>query len=519
LEKIKQITSGVLNLLLTLLKALTSGLTNFVCRPVLANLGFLLQISGIFTLAPIAYAFYINELNAAISFLITAVLFLCIGFFLNSLCERKNLDLRQSCALLVLFYVFVTLINCIPYLYLNVFQGGILEQLINSWFETISASSTTGLTLSEGMTPPMSLILARSINEWIGGLGLIFILLSSFYPSQKLDQYSKAIGFEKLSHSYKGTFLIVLFIYLIYTLIFSVLLLISGLDVFVAFQTVFTVFSTTGFTMISASSMPLASVVVIVFMMFSSALSFVFHFKLLSFLAEIEWKQLFNRQRYRFWLSISRIKWKELFSVELKCYLVLLAILTFTFWGVSGVNPFQSFYHVIDFSSSCGLGVVDFQHLGDAGKMILVAAMFVGPMSFSIGGGIRVLRAYILGKSLLALPKAFLTGKIPKITINGEEIDPQDLFVHLLIIASFALLAVGSAWVLTNYGYSFADAMVESVSAVTTTGDSPSVLTPAFSIIPKLMLMMLMLLGRIEIITPFVALTKGVIMKEDISKF
>jgi len=481
----------------------------------LANLGFLLQISGIFTLPAIAYALYTNESNALIALLITAIVFLCMGFALNALCERKNLNLRQSCALLALFYVVVTLINCIPYFYLHIFQGSILEQLSNSWFETISASSTTGLTLMEGMTVPKSLMLARGLSEWVGGLGIVFILLSSFYPSERLDQYSKALGFERLASSYKGTFLIVLIIYVTYTLIFSAFLMVTGLDAFTAFHTVFTVFSTTGLTVVSVSSMPVASIVVITFMMLSSAFSFVFHFKLLSFIAKIDWRRLFSRNRRRFLLSISRIKWKELLSLELKCYLVLLAFLTFALWGVSGVNPLQSFYHVVDFSSSCGLNVVNFQEIGEAGKMILVATMFIGPMSFSIGGGIRVLRAYVLGKSLVTLPKTFLTGKIPKIKLEGDDIQLQDILIQLLTIALFALLAVGAAWILTNYGYSFGDAMVESVSAVTTTGDSPKVLTPAFPIIPKLVLMMLMFLGRIEIIPPFVALTKEEVTKEE----
>lgn len=367
----------------------------------------------------------------------------------------------------------------------------------------------------EGMTVPKSLMLARGLSEWVGGLGIVFILLSSFYPSERLDQYSKALGFERLASSYKGTFLIVLIIYVTYTLIFSAFLMVTGLDAFTAFHTVFTVFSTTGLTVVSVSSMPVASIVVITFMMLSSAFSFVFHFKLLSFIAKIDWRRLFSRNRRRFLLSISRIKWKELLSLELKCYLVLLAFLTFALWGVSGVNPLQSFYHVVDFSSSCGLNVVNFQEIGEAGKMILVATMFIGPMSFSIGGGIRVLRAYVLGKSLVTLPKTFLMGKIPKIKLEGDDIQLQDILIQLLTIALFALLAVGAAWILTNYGYSFGDAMVESVSAVTTTGDSPKVLTPAFPIIPKLVLMMLMFLGRIEIIPPFVALTKEEVTKKE----
>jgi trk system potassium uptake protein TrkH len=367
----------------------------------------------------------------------------------------------------------------------------------------------------EGIVVPKSMMLVRGLSEWVGGLGIVFILLSSFYPSERLNQYSKALGFARLTSSYKGTFFIVLLIYATYTLIFSALLMITGLDAFTAFHTVFTVFSTTGLTVVSVSSMPSAAVVVITSMMLCSAFSFVLHFKLLSFIAKIDWRRLFSRNIRRFLLSIYRIKWKELLSLELKCYLVLLAIFTFVLWGVSGVNPLQSFYHVVDFSSSCGLNVVNFQQIGEAGKMILAVIMFIGPMSFSIGGGIRVLRAYVLGKSLVALPKTFLTGKLPKIKLEGEDVQLQDILVHLLTIALFALLAIGAAWILTNYGYSFGDAMVESVSAVTTTGDSPMVLTPVFPIIPKIMLMMLMLLGRIEIIPLFVALTKEETVKKD----
>jgi Trk-type K+ transport system membrane component len=276
--------------------------------------------------------------------------------------------------------------------------------------------------------------------------------------------------------------------------------MITGLDAFTAFHTVLTVFSTTGLTIISASSMPVASVIVITFMMLASAFSFVFHFKLLTFIARIEWKQLFRRKWQSFLMSIKSIDWKSLLSFELKLYLALLGFLTIALWGVSGVNPFQSFYHVIDFSSSCGLGVVNFQEIGEAGKIILLAAMFIGPMSFSIGGGIRVIRAYILGKSLATLPKSFLSGKIPKIKLNGEELQLQGLYIHLLVIALFAIVSFVGAWILSNYGYNFGDAMLESVSAVTTTGDSPKVLTPALPVIPKLLLIMLHLAGRIEII-------------------
>ncbi len=496
-------------------ESVTSSYSTIGIRPVLANLGFLLQISGVFTLPSIAYALFLNEFSATISLFITASVFFVIGFILNAMCERRNLNLRQSCALMFLFYVIVTAINCIPYIYLQVFQGNIFEQFSNSWFETISASTTTGLTLMSGITVPRSLILARGFNEWVGGIGIVFILLSSFYPTERLDEYSKALGFEKFVRTYRGTFFITLIIYSTYTLFFTALLLVTGLGALEAFHTVLTVFSTTGLTMVSASSMPISSRIVITLMMLASALSFVLHYRFLLFIQRLEWPSLIRGNRSIFFRSVKKTKWRQLFSFELKCYLVLLGFLTLALCIVSRINPFQSFYHIVDFSSSCGLGVVNFQEIGEPGKLVLVAAMFIGPMSFSIGGGIRVLRAFLFGKLLVNLPKTFLTEKIPRIRYDGDEVNLQELTMNMLIIALFALLAFTSAWVLTNYGYSFCDALVESVSAITTTGDSPIELTSNYPIIPKVLLSLTMLLGRIEIIPPFVALTRVEVSKEE----
>jgi hypothetical protein len=90
LHKVKQLATKVLDLLSAIAKVLLSGLANFVCKPVLSNLGFLLQISGMFTLPAIAYAFYLNELNAAISFFIAAVVLVFMGFILNAFWEIKK---------------------------------------------------------------------------------------------------------------------------------------------------------------------------------------------------------------------------------------------------------------------------------------------------------------------------------------------------------------------------------------------------------------------------------------------
>jgi len=64
-------------------------------KPVLANLGFILQINGLLIVIPVIMAFYLNEPRALDSFLVTAVVSLIAGFLLNALCERKELKLSR----------------------------------------------------------------------------------------------------------------------------------------------------------------------------------------------------------------------------------------------------------------------------------------------------------------------------------------------------------------------------------------------------------------------------------------
>ena len=456
-------------------------------EPVLANLGFLLQISGFFYLPSIIYAYYFGELNAAVGLCISALIFLVLGFLLAFLFEAKILNIKQSCMLLVLYFIIVPLIHCTPYLYLGIFHGNIFEQFLNSWFETSSAVSTTGLTLLNNVDMPKSMILARGINEWIGGVGIIFILLSFLYPSESLSHYGKALGIERISEDYKVSFMVVLLIYLIYTLIFSAILVLLGLDGFTAFHTVLTIFSTTGLTTINVLELPLSAIIVVTLMMILSAFSFSFHLELFLFLL--------------------RKKTKVVLSKEIKLYLASLLISTLVFWPAAKLDLFRAFFHVVDFSASVGLNLVPFDEIGELGKIILVVVMLVGPCSFSVGGGIRIFRVYIIGKILLSLPQIFLRGEIPDIEIDGKRLEKSEVLVHLLVASLFVLASFFAAVILCCYGYSFVDALVESVSAVTTTGDSPKILTPSLPFVPKLLLIALMLVGRIEILPAIVALS------------
>jgi len=139
--------------------------------------------------------------------------------------------------------------------------------------------------------------------------------------------------------------------------------------------------------------------------------------------------------------------------------------------------------------------------------------MLIGSSSFSIGGGIRVYRLYILGKIFTRLPRLFLIGEEPEIKVNGEHLKLSEIMVHLSIIFLFVILSIVASLILCGFGYSFTDALFESVSAISTTGNMLVKLTQTISSVHKLLLIMLMLLGRIEIIPIFAVFSNVVRQK------
>ncbi|KYH39894.1 MAG: K+ transporter family protein, partial [Candidatus Bathyarchaeota archaeon B63] len=420
--------------------------------PILANLGFLFQFSGILLIPPIAYAYYLQEFEGGVAISLSCAAFLLLGLILSLFFEPKMLNLKQSCMLLVMYYTFVPLIISIQFLHLGVFEGGFLDQFLSSWFEASSAVSTTGFTLLRGTETLRSIIMARAITEWNGGIGIIFMLLSSFYPSLSLLSYGRALGIERLAGDYKVSFIIVVFIYAVYTALFSAILLLLGMDPFTALHTVLTVYSTTGVTIIDVKALPIHVQAVLALIMLISALSFSLHLKVFSILIGADWKSLLRGRLRDFLSSLRRTGLEPILTDETKLHVGLIFIFTLICWVVTRLDLFSSFLHVLSSSASVGLNIIDPQRMGDIGKIILVVVMLIGASSFSIGGGIKVYRFYILWKIIMRLPRIFLTGEKPTLEINGRELELSEIIVHLIIIFLLIMVSFLGALVLSIFG-------------------------------------------------------------------
>lgn len=199
-------------------------------KHILANLGFLLQIAGLLTVLPIFVGLYFNETQTLVPLFLACICFLACGFLLNATCERKDLDFKSSCVLILLAFLIMPIIDAIPYVYSDPFVSpNYFDRLTNSYFESVSGFTTTGFSfVSNTETLSKSFLMYRSLTELMGGVGIVFLLLAFFHSRKSLNSLGNALGIEDSSGTLRRMFFSVFLIYSIYIIAFTVIFYVFG---------------------------------------------------------------------------------------------------------------------------------------------------------------------------------------------------------------------------------------------------------------------------------------------------
>jgi len=456
-------------------------------KPVLANLGFILQINGLLTVIPVMIAFYFNESPALESFFVTVVVSLIAGFLLNALCERKELDFRYSCMLLTITYLLVGLVGCIPYVYLNIFATEDPVSLFtNAYFESISGYTTTGFSvIADVDVLPKSILFYRSMTQWIGGIGIIFILLAFFYPSEEITHFIKTVGIERIGRSLKTLLAFILLVYTVYLTIFTLVLCFTFIaDPVKAVSLVFSSLTTGGFSPLKDPS-KLADYQVgfiLVILMIAGALNFRTHYWVL------------NRQ------------FRRAFTKEFRLFLVIITLAAIAMYWLTGLDPYNVLFHTVSASSTTGFQFIDLARLGINAKLVLILLMLIGGCTFSTAGGIKVLRLIIFLKAIPWLVKRAVSKKVEPFKLEGTIMGDIDVLFSLTIpVLALALVSISVPIFYLN-GYSLIDSLFEVTSAFATAGLSAGIVSISLPLGLKWLLVILMVLGRIEVVPLLITL-------------
>jgi trk system potassium uptake protein len=454
-----------------------------------ANLGFLLQISGLLTILPILVGLYFDETKAVISLSLACVTFLGVGFLLNSFCERKELDFKSSNILFLVTFILLPLIGAIPYFYLNPFASpNPLEIFTDGCFESVSGFTTTGFSfIASPETLPNSLLIYRSLTELMGGVGIVFLLLAFFQSKKSLSNLSNSVGIDNVHGNLKKTYLSVFSLYGAVILVFMGFFLLMGYTNLIRTGT-YVIDTLTGGYQPSAAQ----------FEQYLGAAPKFFTFLLM----------LIGAVNFNFIYHLFQRKMKKALTNEVVVFFLIIAIGTIAVSFAANIDIFDSLYHVVSMSGSVGYYYIPLASFGNTGYSLLIVLMIIGGCSFSMAGGIRVSRIIAFTRRTKEKVHIMLEGEdaTDLASKSAQDKGNSEGLSASIFIVLFIFTLVLFAIIFTTIGVSFTDALFEITSALTTCGISMGATSVAMPIGYKWLLMLAMIIGRVEMLSIIIAL-------------
>ena len=445
-------------------------------KTLLGNMGLVIQFAGILLVFPALLGAFTGETESAAGVFIAVVGLFATGFVLNTYGERGPLNLKQSSILVVFSFVLLGLFGSIPYMYANPFGEGISPEalFINSFFESISGFTTTGLTMiafPENM--PDSLVFYRAYTQWTGGLSFIYLIMTLFYPEQKLHAMRGLISGTSLR--FKQLLITISVIFSVYTVVLALLFYSTGGTN--PYHTLALVFdSVTGGGFVPSSTAVTPENVPHLFLlgvgMIISALPFAFHYSI--FFKELRKKNL---------------------GLEVLVYALAMTSAVPVFLALSGTDALTAAFHVVSASTNSGFQYLDVQASPTAAKVALMVLMIVGGTTFSTAGGIKIGRFLLIYQKFA---RKALTDVYASVSPQSMEKAFRQAFIVIGLFIGVALVTGTALSFLEDAP--FEDALFESISALTTTGLSTGIIAIDSDIPAKIILMVNMVAGRFEIV-------------------
>lgn len=151
---------------------------------------------------------------------------------------------------------------------------------------------------------------------------------------------------------------------------------------------------------------------------------------------------------------------------------------------------------------TAGFNSIDLEATTESTQVLIIILMFIGASSGSTGGGVKVSTVAVLGAAMKSVLRGEKDATLFKKRISADTVNRALTLVFFPLI----LVLIGSVAVnVAEPHVTFMDAMFECTSAFATVGLSMSV-TPTLSLFSKIIIILLMYLGRVGMITVSYAL-------------
>ena len=388
---------------------------------------------------------------------------------------------------------------------------GCITNVTDAFFESTSGFTTTGASIIDDVEKlPHGILFWRSLTQWIGGLGIVFFtiaILPSLVGGSVKVFAAEATGpiKAKMHPRLSTTAKWIWSIYFMLTIACGLSFWAAGMDWFEAINYSMTTTATGGFSIHNAGTC------------FYDSPSIDYISILFQFLAGVNFTLLY--------VSIFKMRASELFrNSEFKLYISMVILATLGIMSVLLIRmnyPLEeafrnSLYQVVSFTTTTGVFNDEVGAWPHITWIILGVVMFVGGCAGSTAGGFKCIRAVMTLKVLrnnfrqIIHPNAVLPVKI-----NGQSVADARITALFAFFTLFGLMMIITTGFMIITGVDPVNAITIGLSCVSNVGPSLSNnVGPVMSWVGmadyvKWALCLLMLMGRLEIMTVLVLFTRS----------
>ena len=468
-------------------------------RVVFHLVSYMTFVIGIAIMGCAGVSYYYHEaLNIQMSLLYSGVITVACAAVLGVLtrCEI-NLSRRDGFGIVTFGWIFATIFGSLPYI-----LSGVIPHPVSAMFETMSGFTTTGASiLSDLETIPRGIHFWRALTHWFGGMGVLVLCVAilPFLGVGGMQIYRAEMpgpSKDRLTPRITTTAKLLWRVYALLTLIEALLLKFVGkMGWFDSFCHTFGTMATGGFSTRSASVGAFDSAIIdtiIIVFMFLAGVNFSLHYH-----------------------ALTGKPGRYFRDAEFRFYFIFLAgaslFITFNIWFAGAASLGRCFrdatFTATSIMTTTGFCTADFDQWPNASRLLLVVMMFMGGCAGSTGGGMKIVRVFIMFKKMLREMKLFMRpSAVIQMKLGGKPVE-QEIVSHIsAFFAIFVLIVAIGSFVMTFFTPNLETAATSVIATLGNIGPGLNAVgaTQNYAAISPLgqgILTVFMLLGRLELYT------------------
>lgn len=466
----------------------------------------ILFVEAAFMIPALVISLVNKENDSAQAFALSMIVTTLIGGMLNAMCynSKKGFYAKEGFASVAISWFVMSIFGCLPF-----YLSREIPRFIDALFEIVSGFTTTGASiLPQVENLPLGILYWRSFSHWVGGMGVLVLLLaipsgekSKGYTMHILRAESPGPDVGKLVPKITTTTQILYSIYLAITVIDFLFLIAGGMPIFDAVCTAFGTAGTGGFGIKNdsiAGYSPYIQNVCTVFM-----LLFGVNFSCYYMLLLKDVKSVFKDEELRFYLGI------------------VVGCTALIAWNIRGYYDTieevirHSAFQVATIITTTGFATADFDTWPAFSKAIIVILMITGACAGSTGGGFKCGRTLLLYKNMIRNVRNMINpNRVEVVRLNGAVMGEKPLGNIDTYLASYVLIIIVSFLVISLDGFSTTTNLTAVLSCFNNIGPGLEAVGPTcnfsiFSIVSKIVLILDMLAGRLEIFPVLVLFSRS----------